>query len=210
MAQRFSIHPQNPQKRLIDRAVELLRSGGVVVYPTDSSYALGCRIDAKEALDRIRQIRQLPPHHQFSIACRDLSQAAHFARLTAEAFPIVRQLIPGPYTFILKATRELPRRLQHPKRKTIGVRLPDHPVAMALLEVLGEPIFTTTLILPGEEEALSDPEEIVSRIGRQVDLILDVGEVPYEPTTVIDFTGGAPEVIRWGKGADAVRKIVGE
>lgn len=209
MAQRFVVHPQNPQKRLIRQAVELLQRGGVIVYPTDSSYALGCRIDAKEALERIRQIRQLPENHQFSIACRDLAQAARFARISAEAFPVIRQLIPGPYTFLLKATKELPRRLQHPKRKTIGIRIPDHQVALALLEEHSEPIFTTTLILPGEEEPLSDPEEIAERLGKQVDLILDSGPIPPEMTTVIDFTGSAPEVVRWGKGAERVREILG-
>lgn len=210
MAQRSVIHPKNPQKRLIRQAIAILRRGGVMVYTTDASYALGCRLSAKEALDRIRQIRQLPENHQFSIACRDLSQAAHFGRLRVEAFRIIRQLIPGPYTFILRAMRELPRRLQHPKRKTIGIRVPDHPVAQALLEELGEPIFTTALTLPGGEEALADPEEIQTQLNKQVDLILDSGVIPYEPTTIIDFTDEMLKVVRWGKGKEKVAEILEE
>ncbi|BCX83016.1 hypothetical protein MIT9_P2607 [Methylomarinovum caldicuralii] len=208
MAQYFEIHPDNPQPRLIRRAVEILQRGGVIVWPTDSSYALACRIDDKKALERIRRIRQLGEKHQFSLVCRDLAQVGQFVRLSNEAHRLIKALTPGPYTFILKATHEVPRRLQHPSRKTIGIRIPDHPVAQALLAALDEPLFSTTLILPGEETALADPYEIRQRLEKQVDLILDAGIVPYEPTTVIDLTGGVPEIRREGKGYERLEALL--
>ncbi len=208
MAQYFEIHPDNPQPRLVKRAVEILERGGVIVWPTDSSYALACRIDDKKALERIRRIRQLGEKHQFSLVCRDLAQVGHFVRLGNEAHRLIKALTPGPYTFILKATREVPRRLQHPNRKTIGIRIPDHPVSQALLAALDEPLFSTTLILPGEETALEDPHEIRERLEKQVDLILDAGIVPYEPTTVIDLTEGVPVVRREGKGYERLEALL--
>ena len=200
MAQYFQIHPQTPQVRLIRRAVEIVRGGGLIVYPTDSSYAFGCRMEDKDALERIRRIRQLGDEHHFALVCVDLSQIAHFAKVSNEAFRMMKSLTPGPFTFILQATREVPRRLQHPKRKTIGIRLPAHPIARALAEELGEPLFSSTLILPGEQDAMSDPEEIRERLEKEVDLIIDAGLIVFEPTTIIGFTEEVPEVIRQGKG----------
>lgn len=199
MAQYFQIHPQTPQERLIRRAVEVIRGGGLIVYPADSSYAFGCQIDNKDALERICRIRQLGQEHRFALVCRDLSQVSSFARIGNEAFRLIKSLTPGPYTFILKATKEVPRRLQHPKRKTIGIRIPDSPIALALVEGLAEPLFSSTLILPGEDAALSDPAEIRERLEKQVDLIIDADTVPYEPTTIIGFTEDTPEIIRQGK-----------
>lgn len=201
MAQYFQIHPENPQWRLIRRAVEIVREGGVIIYPTDSSYALGCRLDDKHALERIRRIRRLDDRHNFTLVCQDLSQIANFAKIDNEAYRLIKSLTPGPYTFVLKATREVPRRLQHPKRKTIGIRVPDHPIAQLLLKELGEPMFSTTLILPGEDQALADPYEIRERMEHEVDLIIDGGVVSYAPTTIIGFTEKVPEVVRQGKGA---------
>ncbi len=200
MAQYFQIHPQTPQPRLIRRAVEVIREGGLIVYPADSSYALGCQIDNKSALERIRRIRQLGEEHHFALVCRDLSQIANFAKIGNEAFRLIKLLTPGPFTFILKATREVPRRLQHPKRKTIGIRLPASPILQALVEELGEPLFSSTLILPGEETAMSDPYEIRERLEKEVDLIIDADQIPYEPTTIIGLTEDMPEIIRQGKG----------
>lgn len=199
MAQYFQIHPQTPQERLIRRAAEVIRGGGLIVYPSDSSYAFGCQIDNKDGLERICRIRQLGQEHRFALVCRDLSQIAGFARIGNEAFRLIKSLTPGPYTFILKATKEVPRRLLHPKRKSIGIRIPDSPVAQALVKELGEPLFSSTLILPGETEALADPVEIRERLERQVDLIIDADIVPYEPTTIIGFTEETPEIIRQGK-----------
>lgn len=201
MAQYFEVHPQTPQLRLIRRAVEIVRQGGVIVYPTDSSYALGCQLDCKDALARIRAIRQLDEEHHFTLVCRDLSQISAFARIDNEAFRLIKVLTPGPYTFLLQATREVPRRLQHPKRKTIGVRLPDNAVSQALVVELEEPLFSSTLILPGETEGLSDPAEIRERIGSRVELILDAGVIPFAETTIIDLTGETPVVVRQGKGS---------
>ncbi len=199
MAQHLQIHPKTPQPRLILRAVDVIRNGGVIVYPSDSSYALGCQIDNKDALERIRRIRQLGEEHRFALVCRDLSQIANFARIGNEAFRLIKSLTPGPFTFILKATREVPRRLQHPKRKTIGIRIPDSPIAQALVEELGEPLFSSTLIMPGDSEALSEPYEIAERLDKEVDLIIDADAVPYQPTTIIGLTEDVPEVIRQGK-----------
>ena len=200
MAQYFQIHPENPQIRLIRRAVEIVLSGGLVVYPTDSSYALGCRLDNKEGLERIRRIRMLEDSHHFTLICRDLSHISGFAKFGNEAYRLIRQLSPGPYTFILRATREVPRRLQHPKAKTIGIRLPDNPVTQSLLAELNEPLFNSTLIAPDADESLSDPLEIRARLERDVDLILDGGIVTYAPTTIIDFTEDDPRVLREGAG----------
>lgn len=204
MAQYFQIHPRNPQPRLIQRAVEILLAGGVLVYPTDSSYALACRLEDKQALDRIRRLRQLDDKHHFSMVCKDLSQVSMFTKVGNEAYRLIKALSPGPFTFVLKATREVPRRLQHPKRKTVGVRIPDHPVAQALLERLGEPLFSTTLILPDHSDSLTDPYEIRERIEHDVDLIIDCGHVAYAPTTIILMSEGAPEIVRQGKGIASV------
>jgi len=209
MAQYFQIHPQNPQQRLVKRAVEILRQGGVIVYPTDSSYALACRLDDKRALERIRRIRQLGAKHNFTLVCRDLSQVAQFVRVGNEAHRLIRALTPGPYTFVLRATREVPRRFQHPSRKTVGIRLPDHPVAQALLEELQAPLFSTTLILPGESRALEDPGEIRERLEKQVDLVIDSGIIPYEPTTIISLSDDEPEIVRRGKGYDQLETLLG-
>jgi tRNA threonylcarbamoyl adenosine modification protein (Sua5/YciO/YrdC/YwlC family) len=199
MAQYFQIHPQTPQERLIRRAVELIRQGGLIVYPSDSSYAFGCHIDNKEGLERICRIRQLGQEHRFALVCRDLSQISAFARIGNEAFRLIKSLTPGPYTFILKATKDVPRRLQHPKRKTIGIRIPDSPVVQALVKELDEPLFSSTLILPGEDGAMSDPIEIRERLEKHVDLIIDAGILLYEPTTIIGFTDDTPDIIRQGK-----------
>lgn len=204
MAQYFQIHPKNPQPRLVQRTVEIIREGGVIVYPTDSSYALGCRLGDKHALDRIRRIRQLDDKHNFTLVCKDLAQVSNFTKIGNDAYRLIKNLSPGPFTFVLKATREVPRRLQHPQRKTVGVRIPDHPVAQAILEMLGEPLFSTTLILPGEEESLADPYEIRQRMEHEVDLIIDCDIVVYAPTTIIVLSEGAPAIVRQGKGVASV------
>ncbi|MGH8120201.1 MAG: L-threonylcarbamoyladenylate synthase, partial [Gammaproteobacteria bacterium] len=180
--------------------VAVLRVGGVIVYPTDSCYALGCRIGEKEALERIRRIRDLDEKHNLTLMCRDLSELAIYARVGNTAFRMMKSLTPGPYTFLLAATRDVPRRLQHPKRKTIGVRVPDNAIALALLESLSEPIFSTSLILPKETLPLTDPGEINERLGQQVDLVMDGGVCGFEPTTVIDLTEEPPVIVRKGKG----------
>lgn len=200
MARIFRVHPVNPQQRLITQAVAILREGGVIVYPTDSCYALGCRIGDKDALERIRRIRHLDEKHNLTLMCRDLSELAIYAKVGNAAFRMMKSLTPGPYTFLLAATRDVPRRLQHPKRKTIGVRVPDNAVALALLAALSEPIFSTSLILPEETLPLTDPEEINERMGWQVDLVMDGGVCGFEPTTVIDLTGEQPLIVRPGKG----------
>ena len=199
MAQYFQIHPLSPQERLVRRAVEVVRNGGLIVYPSDSSYALGCQIDNKDALERIRLIRQLGQEHRFALVCRDLSQISSFTRFGNEAFRLIKMLTPGPFTFILKATKEVPRRLQHPKFKTVGIRIPNSPIVQALVKELGEPLFSSTLIMPGEDEAMSDLYEIRERLEKLVDLIIDADVVPYEPTTIIGFTEDTPEIIRQGK-----------
>jgi len=200
MALFLQVHPQTPQPRLIRQAVEVIRAGGLIVYPTDTSYAFGCRLDSKDALDRIRRIRQLDEGHNFTLVCKDLSQVATFAKIGNEAFRLIKSLTPGPYTFILKATRETPRRLQHPKRKTIGIRLPRHAITQALVLELEEPLFSSTLILPGEEEAMADPYDIRQRLDNEVDLIVDADYIPYAPSTVIGLTEDRPELIRQGQG----------
>jgi tRNA threonylcarbamoyl adenosine modification protein (Sua5/YciO/YrdC/YwlC family) len=200
MAQYFQIHPTHPQPRLIKRTVDIVRTGGVIAYPTDSSYALGCHIGDKQAMERIRRIRRVDEHHNFTLVCRDLSEVAQYARVSNADYRLLKANTPGPYTFILPATREVPRRLQHPKRKTIGLRLPDHVVAQALLTELGEPLMSSTLILPGEPLPLSDPEEIRDRLEHEVDLVVDSGFCGLEPTTVVELENGQATVTRQGKG----------
>ncbi len=200
MSQYFSIHPTHPQQRLLTRAGEIIAAGGLVVYPTETTYAIGCHIGDKQALDRIRQIRRLDKDHHFTLACRDLSEIAAYARVDNTSFRLLKQFTPGPFTFLLQASREVPRRLVHPKRKTIGLRVPDHPIAQGLLAALGEPMMTTTMQLPGAEFPIADPEQIRDLVGNLVDLIIDGGSCGLLPTTVIDLTGGAPVVVRQGLG----------
>jgi len=200
MAQYFEVHPTHPQARLIKRAVEILRDGGVIVYPTDSSYALGCHIGDKDAVERIRRIRRVDESHNFTLVCRDLSELATYARVSNADFRILKALTPGPYTFLLAATKDVPRRLQHPKRKTIGLRVPDHPIVSALLAELHEPIMSSTLILPGEDLPASEPEEIRERLERLVDLVIDGGNCGIEPTTVLALENGQVTLVRAGKG----------
>ncbi|MBK6601085.1 MAG: threonylcarbamoyl-AMP synthase [Betaproteobacteria bacterium] len=203
MAQFFQVHPVNPQPRLIRQAATILREGGVIAYPTDSGYALGCRLDDAIAARRIRDIRKLGDQHHLTLVLNDLSAIGHFARLDNWQFRIVRQGTPGCFTFLLPATREVPRRLQHPKRSTVGVRVPDHPVVRALLADLGEPILSSTLILPGATEALADAEAIRDALERQLDLVIDAGACPAAPTTVIDLAVQPPAVVRLGAGEPA-------
>jgi tRNA threonylcarbamoyl adenosine modification protein (Sua5/YciO/YrdC/YwlC family) len=200
VSQYFSIHPTHPQQRLLTRAGEIIAAGGLVVYPTETTYAIGCHIGDKQALDRIRQIRRLDKDHHFTLACRDLSEIAAYARVDNTSFRLLKQFTPGPFTFLLQASREVPRRLVHPKRKTIGLRVPDHPIAQGLLAALGEPMMTTTMQLPGAEFPIADPEQIRDLVGNLVDLIIDGGSCGLLPTTVIDLTGGAPVVVRQGLG----------
>jgi tRNA threonylcarbamoyl adenosine modification protein (Sua5/YciO/YrdC/YwlC family) len=204
MTQLFSVHPANPQPRLIRQAADMLHEGKVIVYPTDSCYALGCRLDDREAVDRIRAIRALDAKHHFTLVCRDLSEVARYARVDNRQFRLLKSATPGSYTFILEATREVPRRLQHPKRKTVGLRIPDHPVAQALLDALNEAIVSTSLMLPGDELPLNDADEMRERLEGQVDLIVDSGACGLQMTTVVDLTGAAPQVVREGKGSLAV------
>jgi tRNA threonylcarbamoyl adenosine modification protein (Sua5/YciO/YrdC/YwlC family) len=204
MAQLFAIHPQNPQQRLIDQAAELVRAGAVIVYPTDSCYALGCHLGDKAAVQRIRTIRQVDDQHHLTLVCRDLSEIAQYARVDNRQFRLLKSATPGSYTFILQATHEVPRRLLHPKRSTIGLRVPDHPVVLALLAALDEPILSATLLLPGDEAALNDGEEIRARLERQVDLVIDSGPCGVQPTTVVDLTGEVPVLVRSGKGDPGV------
>ncbi|CAG0949238.1 putative protein YciO [Myxococcaceae bacterium] len=200
MSQFFRIHPENPQKRLISQAAAIVEAGGVVVYPTDSSYALGCRIGDRAAMDRIAAIRKLGPQHQFTLACRDLSEIAAHARLGTPDFRLMKAHTPGPYTFVLPATREVPKRLLHPRRRTIGIRVPGNGIARALLEALGAPLLTTTLILPGNTSPETDPEQIRARLENAVDLVIDGGPGEDAVTTVIDLVGSEPVVVRPGKG----------
>ena len=209
MTQFFAIHPDNPQQRLIRQSATMLRDGAVIVYPTDSCYALGCHLGDKTAVERIRRIRGVDDNHYMTLMCRDLSELAHYVRVDNAQFRLLKNNTPGSYTFILEATKEVPKRLQHPKRNTVGIRIPDHPVALALLEELGEPLLSSTLILPGEEQPLNDAEEIRSHLDRQVDLILNGGAVGLEPTTVIDLTGDNPVLVRRGKGDVAPFEIEG-
>ena len=203
MSEYFSIHPVNPQERLISQAADIIRAGGVVVYPTDSAYALGCRLDDKEALIRIQRIRQLDKKHHMTLLCRDLSEIATYAWVDNPVYRLLKSHTPGPYTFLLRATREVPRRLQHPKRKTIGIRVPDCKIALALLDELNEPLMTTSMILPHQEYTFSNPEDIREAVENQVDLIIDGGMGGLEPTTIIDLSGDKPVIRRIGQGAVA-------
>jgi tRNA threonylcarbamoyl adenosine modification protein (Sua5/YciO/YrdC/YwlC family) len=196
----FEIHPKDPQPRSIKQAAEIIREGGVVVYPTDSSYALGCHIGDKTAMERISRIRQTDKHHHFTLVCRDLSEISKYARINNQQYRTLKAFTPGPYTFLLEATRETPKRLQNPKRRTIGIRVPDHPVPRALLLELNEPIMSSTLIMPGEELPMSDAREIQERLEHAVDAVIDGGNCGFEPTSVIDLAGPAPIVVREGKG----------
>ncbi len=196
----LEIHSKNPHARLIRQAVQIIRDGGVVVYPTDSCYALGCHIGDKEAMERIARIRHTDKHHHFTLVCRDLSEIATYAKVNNQQYRWLRAHMPGPYTFILMATRETPKRLQHERRRTIGIRVPDHPVPLALLAELNEPLMSSTLMLPGDEFALVDGREIHTRLKHVVDAVLDGGHCGVEPTTVIDLEGAAPVVVRRGKG----------
>jgi tRNA threonylcarbamoyl adenosine modification protein (Sua5/YciO/YrdC/YwlC family) len=200
MSQFFAIHPENPQLRLIRRAADIIRAGGIIVYPTDSCYALGCHIGDKRAMERIREIRGVDDRHHLTLVCRDLSELSTYARVDNRQFRLLRAATPGSYVFILEATRELPKRLQHPKRRTIGLRIPDHPVVDALLAELGEPILSSTLLLPGDELPHTDAAEIRDRLEHQVDLVLDGGSCGIEPSTVVDLSGAEPVLVRAGKG----------
>jgi len=207
MAQFFQIHPDNPQARLIKQAVAILRDGGLVIYPTDSSYALGCQIGDKGAMERIRRLRQVDDEHNFTLVCRDLTEISHYARIDNRDYRLLKNLTPGPYTFIHRATKQVPRRLMHPKRKTIGIRVPDNTIVRAMLEELGEPILSTTLILPGESMPLTDPYEMRDLLDRQVDLIIDGGYCGFEPTTVVLMTEELPQVVRTGKGDTSLFEV---
>jgi len=200
MSQYFHIHPQNPQPRLIRQAAELLRNGGLIVYPTDSLYAFGCHIGDKAALERLRKIRKLHANYNFSLVCRDLSEISTYAQVDNSVFRLLKATTPGPYTFILNASKEVPRRLLHPKRKTIGIRVPNHPIPQALLRELGEPLLSATFSLPDREDPIADPQEIHDAIGHAVDLVIDGQGCGYEPTTIVDLTEGYPQVLRVGKG----------
>lgn len=200
MSQYFQLHPENPQARLVRQAVDIIRSGGVIAYPTDSAYALGCHLGDKDALERIRRLRQLDDKHNFTLVCRDLSELGVYAKVDNTTFRLLKAHTPGPYTFILNATTEVPRRLLHPKRRTIGLRIPDHRITLDLLEALGEPLMSVTLLLPGDSLPMTDPEQIRQRIGKLVDLIIDGGACNLEPTTVVSLVDGQPEVQRVGLG----------
>ncbi len=200
MAQYFKIHPENPQKRLLDQAVLILNNGGVIAYPTDSCYALGCILDHPVALQRIMRIRDLPGAHLFTIICADLSGLGSLARIDNTAFRLIKHLTPGPYTFILKASRDVPRRLQNSRRKSIGLRVPDNAICQGLLRSLGEPMLSTSLILPGHEYPEQDPEKIYEELGKMIDLVIDGGMIGSELTTVIDLSEGNTELVRQGKG----------
>ncbi|CCH33295.1 L-threonylcarbamoyladenylate synthase [Actinosynnema sp. NPDC047251] len=200
MARYFDVHPVNPQRRTIDAAVQLIKSDGLIAYPTDSCYALGCQLGNKDGLDRIRQIRHLDDRHHFTIMCRDFAQLGQFVHVDNSVFRAIKAATPGSYTFILPATREVPRRLLHPKKKTVGARIPEHVVAQALLAELGEPLVSSTLLLPDQAEPLVQGWEIKERLDNVVDAVLDSGECGTEPTTVIDFSDGEPEIVRRGAG----------
>jgi tRNA threonylcarbamoyl adenosine modification protein (Sua5/YciO/YrdC/YwlC family) len=200
VSQFYQIHPENPQARLIRNAVDIIHNGGVVVYPTDSAYALGCHIGDKTALDRIRRIRKLDDKHNFTLVCRDLSEIATYAKVNNTSYRLLRHTTPGAYTFILQATSEVPRRLMHPKRKTVGLRVPDNAIAAALLADLGEPLMSVTLIMPGDEFPLTDPYDIRETLEHEVDLVIDGGYCGMEPTTVVDLADDRPVILRAGKG----------
>lgn len=200
MARLVEIHPTDPQPRLIAEVVATIRHGGLIAYPTDSSYAFGCHVGDKRAMDRIRRIRETDKNHNFTLVCTDLSEISLYAKVDIPSYRLLKSLTPGPYTFILEATREVPKRLQNPKRRTIGLRVPDHQIVHDMLGSLGEPIMSSTLLLPGDELPLTDVYEIEERIGNQIELIIDGGPTGIEPTTVVDLTGGTVEVLRYGRG----------
>ena len=201
MSQYFEIHPENPQKRLIQQAVQIIKKGGVVIYPTDSSYAIGCDLGNKKGVDRIRMIRQLDKHHNFTLVCRDLSEIAKYAVVDNMNYRLMKTLTPGPYTFIMQASRDVPKRLLNPKRKTIGIRVPDNVVCSALLEEHDQPLMSSTLILPGEDLPMTDPHLIRLKLEGVVDLIIDGGYSGHEPTTVVNLTEGTPQILRQGLGS---------
>jgi len=200
VAKLIEIHPQDPQPRRIKAIVEIIRSGGLIAYPTDSSYAFGCHIGDKKAIDRIHRIRRTDKKHNFTLVCADLSEISAYARVDNWAYRMLKSMTPGPYTFVLPATREVPKRLQNPKRRTIGLRVPDHRLVQIMLAELGEPIMSSTLSLPGDSMPLTDPLEIEERIGHQIEAIIDAGPAGIEPTTVLDLSGGAVEILRVGRG----------
>lgn len=200
MARLIDIHPTHPQPRLVAAIVQIIRQGGLIAYPTDSSYAFGCHIGDKRAMDRIRRIRKTDKNHNFTLVCSDLSEISTYARVDNWAYRFLKSMTPGPYTFILTATREVPKRLQHPKRRTIGLRVPDHPLVKAMLDLLGEPIMSSTLSLPGDDMPMTDPDVILDRIGHQIEAVVNAGPVGIEPTSVIDLSSGVPEVLRVGRG----------
>jgi len=202
MAQYFKIHNENPQARLVSQSVSILRQGGVIVYPTDSSYALGCCIGEKTALDRIRKLRQIPAEKNMTLFCRDLSEIASYASVDNSAFRMMKSMTPGPYTFILQAKRDVPKRLQHPKRKTIGIRIPNNPISLALLTALGEPMISISLVLPNEDLPETEPDVIDEKIGKQVDLIIDGEAGGMDFTTILDMTGDEPVILREGLGVN--------
>jgi tRNA threonylcarbamoyl adenosine modification protein (Sua5/YciO/YrdC/YwlC family) len=204
LSQFFALHPANPEPRLIRRAADIVRQGGVIAYPTDSCYALGCQLGDKSALERVRRIRQADRHHHFTLVCRSVGESARFARIDTPQFRLMRACTPGPYTFLLPATRETPRRLQHERRRTIGIRVPDHPVPLMLLAELGEPLMSSTLILPGDPLPLTDAGEIRERLEHDIDAVLDGGNCGIEPTTVVDLAVSPPVVVRRGKGDLAI------
>jgi tRNA threonylcarbamoyl adenosine modification protein (Sua5/YciO/YrdC/YwlC family) len=200
MSQFFAIHPDNPQARLLRQAVSIIEDGGLIVYPTDSGYALGCRLGHKAALERIRRLRQLDKDHNMTLVCRDLSEISIYAKVSNPIFRLLKAFTPGAYTFILQATREVPKKMLHPSRRTLGLRVPDNQIALSLLECLEEPIMSTTLILPEASFPLCEPEAIRDILGSQVDLIIDGGHCGHEPTTVVDLTDELPKILRHGKG----------
>jgi tRNA threonylcarbamoyl adenosine modification protein (Sua5/YciO/YrdC/YwlC family) len=204
MAQYFEVHPLNPQPRLLRQAAQILQTGGVAAIPTDSSYALACHLDDKAAAEQLRRIRAVDDRHHLTLLCRDLSELASYARVDNRQYRLLKLATPGPFTFILEATKEVPRRLSHPSRRTIGLRVPDHPVTSALLDLLGQPLIATTLIAPGESEPMNDPVQIRERFEKSVQAIVDAGACPMQPTTVIDLSGEAPVVIRLGRGDPAL------
>ena len=204
MSQYFEVHPQNPQPRLLKQAAQILQAGGVAAIPTDSSYALVCRLDDKAAAEQLRRLREVDDKHHLTLICRDLSELASYARVDNRQFRMLKLATPGPFTFILEATKEVPRRLSHPSRRTIGLRVPDHAVTQELLALFGAPLLATTLIPPGETEALNDPQEIRERFERRLQAVVDAGACPMQPTTVIDLSGDEPTLLRRGRGDPAL------
>lgn len=200
MATLIEIHPKDPQPRRVEKVVEIIRNGGLIAYPTDSSYAFGCHIGDAKAISRIHRIRRTDKKHNFTLVCKDLAEISTYARVDNWAYRLIKSMTPGPYTFILPATREVPKRLQNPKRRTIGLRVPEHPLVKTILESLGEPIMSSTLLLPDHVQPLTDPQEIEARIGRQIDAIVDAGPTGIEPTSILDLTSGSVEILRIGRG----------